>query len=149
MINKGFTLIELSVVVAIAGILLGLVLTSFSKLNQKEILDKEVLLAVSILNEARANTLAAKDNASYGVRLESSRIILFKSPYNGSESTNRITLLDSRVALRDISLSGGGAEVVFNRLTGTSNQSGSFEIYLTSSTTQFKVIRVRQSGIIE
>jgi len=63
MINKGFTLIELSVVVAIAGILLGLVLTSFSKLNQKEILDKEVLLAVSILNEARANTLAAKDNA--------------------------------------------------------------------------------------
>ena len=57
--NKGYTLLELLIAIVIIAIAVTIVALSFSKLNKHSALDKSADLVVSVLNEARALTLAS------------------------------------------------------------------------------------------
>ena len=103
---------------------------------------------LSLLDEGRADTLSAKDSYAYGVHFESSIIVLFRgAAYSSSDSSNKKVDIDGAVEISNISLAGGGAEVLFQRLTGKTNQSGTVTIRLKSDTSKIKTILIETSGV--
>jgi Tfp pilus assembly protein FimT len=150
MLQKGITLIETILALAFITLITGFVVISFGKVNANEALDKSADLVVSVLNEARFMTLSSVNDARYGVHFDSNQVVLFQGPtYNPSASSNVPTLLNAQVGIQNVSLSGGGSEVVFNRLTGETSQTGSLQIYLKSASTTYKTVNISSVGISE
>lgn len=147
--QKGFTVIEILVVLALGALLTGFVVSSFSKVNEHEVLNTNSDLIVSILNEARSMTLSSVGDTGYGVHFDTDQVVLFRgTSYSSVSATNVPTALNSRVAMRNISF-GGGSNVVFNRLTGATAQAGTLQIYLKNASTTYKTISVSATGISE
>lgn len=144
---KGFTLLEILFSIAILGILVTIVTFSFSKLNSQQELENSTDLVVTILNEARSLTLSSKNDSQYGVYLDTSKVVLFEGiSYSPTDATNVTTVLNSLVGIRNISLINGGASIVFKRLTGDTNETGSFEIYLINKPETFNTVNISSTG---
>lgn len=145
--KNGFTVLELLMVVAIVGVLAAIISLPFSKFRNAQALQNSTNAVVALLNSARTKTLAAVNNTSYSVRIESSRAILYTgTTYSASEQTNEIVTYESPVTLSSISLNGGGSEVKFNRLKGTTSQYGT--ITLTLPDNQTRIITVSATGSV-
>ncbi|MFQ5661947.1 MAG: Tfp pilus assembly protein FimT/FimU [Candidatus Paceibacteria bacterium] len=148
--NKGFSLTETIIIVAVSIILLTIVTGAFSGFNKNQSLNSTVSEVTSVLNEARALTLASLDNESYGVHFESDKVILFKgSVFSSSDPDNNTTIISSKISISDISLTGGGDDIIFQRLTGKTSQNGTITLSLISDPSKSKTITIEVSGIIE
>lgn len=148
--DSGFTAIEILVAIAIVVLLSVITFTSFSNLNRKEILDKESLKILSVIQDARSLTLSSKNSSQYGVYFEEDRIISFAgSTYNSSNPNNLETTLSSRVSITSIALNGVVSEVVFERLSGKTSQFGTVTLSLVSDSSLTKTIRIFETGLLE
>ncbi|MEK7461805.1 MAG: hypothetical protein AAB586_01910 [Patescibacteria group bacterium] len=146
----GFTILEILLALLLITLAVSIITVSFSKLNSSQVLDKSTDLIISIMDEARSLTLSSKDDTQYGVYLGESQIVLFKgSMYSALEPSNVTTDINHLVGMRNIVLSGGGASVVFKRLTGNTDEAGVFEVFLRSSPTTFRTITIRATGVVE
>ena len=146
--ERGFSLIEILVVITILAVVVTIIIISLSKLNSSQALDKGASLVVSVLDQARSLTLSAKDDSQYGVHFEDSGVVLFKgSVYSSSDPLNISTSIDGRVGIRNVSLAGGGSDVVFKRLTGSTDQAGTLELFLKASPTTIRTINVTITGV--
>ena len=140
---------EVLVVVAIMGILATFVVIAYSKFNSMQALDKNMALVSSVLNQARSLTLASKDNTQYGVHFDADQIVLFAgSSYSESNPDNNAIALSVSVAV-SASFLGGGSDVIFQRLTGETEQSGTVTLSLVSSPASVKSLTVFETGIIQ
>jgi hypothetical protein len=73
--------------------------------------------------------------------------VLFEgNSYDSSDTNNRVTDLNSAVTISNITLSSGGSDVVFQRLTGESTVSGSVVLTLVGTTTS-RTISIQATGI--
>jgi prepilin-type N-terminal cleavage/methylation domain-containing protein len=148
--NRGFTLMEILGVIAVMTILMTIVLTSFSTLNKNQALDKTARYVASIIEEARGNTLFSKNDSQYGVKFSASSVTLFKgATYSSSSPDNVVYELNPLVTISNISLSGGGSEMVFDRLTGNTTQTGTITLNLNSGTTTKAYVSFSKTGIVE
>ena len=138
--KKGFTILEILFGIAILAIAITIVALSFSKINQSAALEKSVDTAISVFNEARSLTLASKSATSFGVRIESTELVLVP--------TNTITTFNNLVGVRNININ-GGSTVTFKRLTGATDNIGSFEIYLKDAPTVYRIVTITATGITE
>jgi len=127
--------------VVIIGIVITMVMLTFPKLNQNQKLDKEALNVASILEEARSLSLSSQGGKQYGVRIQGSQVILLPD--------YATTMLNSLVGIRNINLTSGTSTIWFKRLSGNTDQNGSFEVYLISSSSSYKTIRVSKVGNID
>jgi prepilin-type N-terminal cleavage/methylation domain-containing protein len=147
--KKGFTIIELLIVITILAIISAVVLTSLSSINTSQAIDKDAQAIVAYLDQAKSNTLASKDASQYGVRFASTTITLFKgSTYNSSEPENRTYLLNPATIIKTVSLTGGGLDVVFSRLTGETAQNGTILVSSTRASTT-RTVTIYKTGAIE
>jgi len=147
--KKGFTIIEVLIVLAIMAILGTFVAVSYSRFNSMQALDKTSALVSSVLNQARTLTLSSKDNTQYGVHLASGEITLFAGDtYSPSAGSNSVFTLNPQVSLI-ADISGGGSEVVFERLTGKTDQDGTITLSLVSGASSAKTITIFETGIIQ
>jgi len=146
---KGFTLLELVIVIAVILILFFIIFSAFSGFNRNYALDTEAQRVASILDEARSLTLASKGDTNYGVHFESSQVVLFTGDtYSAMDPSNREESLTSSVTISDISLSGGGSDVVFARLTGALDKNGTVTLSLVSDPAMTRTITFELTGII-
>ncbi len=146
----GFTLVEILVVIGIIFLLSIITFSSFSNLNKKELLDKESLKVLSIIQDARSLTLSSKNSSQYGVYFEGDKVTFFAGDsYNPLNSDNLITDLSSQVIISSINLDGGGLELVFERLNGRTQQFGTVVMELVSDSSSSKTIRVFETGLSE
>ncbi len=125
---KGFTLLELLIYVGILALIGGIGLVSFVNSRNVRDLTNSGQQVISILRLTQTKTLAGEDNSSWGVILEASGYILFRGTTYASASFTQSFNLPSNIEITNISLAGGGQEVVFNRLDGRTNQAGSFDL---------------------
>jgi len=99
-----------------------------------EVNDKGALyrhIVVSVIDEARSNTLASVEATTYGVYFDTDSVISFKgATYVGEEDSNEIYELHSKVEISDVALAGGGNEIVFERLTGQVSEVGTVTLSL-------------------
>ncbi len=147
--EKGFTLIEIIVIIGILLVISFLTFSSFSNLNSAQALDKDVMEVTSLLNEARSLTLSSKESSQYGVHFETDRIVLFKgSSYSPSESSNIYVDLNRHVLITGINLSLGN-EVIFERLTGKALSIGTITLALRAPPATSRTITISSSGIVD
>lgn len=148
--NKGFSLIEILIAIAIIVTLVILVLVSFSGLSANKTLIGSAEETVSLIKEARSKTFSSKESSQYGIHFETSRIVLFKGDTFSEPNPDNIEVtINSLVEISDISLNDGGNDLVFQRLTGKTNEFGSITFRLKNDISKTKIITINSSGIID
>jgi len=149
-ITKGFTLVEIVVVLAILVLIVVFSVSSFKLLNQSQALSKSADLVATTLREARSQTLASKSLSQYGVHFDPTQIVLFKGDlYSATATTNLYFPLNSSVSISNIALSGGRVEVIYSRLTGDAPQTGTVTLSLVSNPSSIRTINISGSGLVE
>lgn len=146
--NKGFTIIELVIVMAIIGILSAMIITPFAAFRNSKVLDTASEETLALLSEARGNTLSGKDGYQYGVHFETSKIVLYRgATYSSTDVNNKTVLLDNALEVSSITLAGGGVDVLFDQLSGKTTKSGTVVIRAKNDTTKSRTITIVGTGI--
>lgn len=147
--KKGFTIIEIVIVIAIIVVVSALIIDSFPRLNASQALSKDTAGLIAVLNQARTETLSSRNDSTYGVHVSTNQLTLFMgSSYVVGDSNNVDIPFNSQVMVGSYSLQGGGSDIVFNRLTGETSQYGSITLRLVSDATQTKTVNISATGII-
>jgi len=147
--HDGFTLIELLIVMAITGILGTFVIMAYANLNSSQALGKDTALVSSLLNQARVLTLSSKNDTQYGVHFEAGSVTRFAgASYSALDPANTSFPLNSQVAV-STNLAGGATDVVFERLTGKTLQSGTVTLYLPLNASSTRSLTIFATGLIQ
>jgi len=148
---KGFTLVELLVIVGILVILATISVSVFRFFQRESDLNNNAEETINILRLAQSKTLASEGASQYGVYFDTSvsphQYILFKGSDFATRdaSFDEIYELSNTVEIYEINL-GGGNEVVFNRLTGETNQPGNITLRLKTDPTKNRIIYIEDYG---
>ncbi|HEY4493385.1 MAG TPA: prepilin-type N-terminal cleavage/methylation domain-containing protein [Candidatus Paceibacterota bacterium] len=147
--KRGFTIMELALVLAIIALLAFMGISALTRFRSSALLDQTHAEIVTALNEARGMTLASKEGDVYGVHFEANEIVRFKgSSYATSSPNNASTTLDARVRIESIDIV-SGHDVVFQRLTGATANTGTVVVVVTSDSSRRATTSILASGIIE
>lgn len=147
---KGFTFIEIIIAVAILMVITTFTLISLNTFKENQSLKNAVNETVSLINQAKSKTSSSQDFSQYGVHFESYRAVLFKgTTFSEPNSENIIIDIPSLIEISSISLNGGGVDVVFQRLTGKTDQNGSIIFRVKNDASKTKTISIKNSGIID
>lgn len=147
--GKGFSLLEILVVLGVMLALISVILYSLGNFRDKESLNGSVQGAVAILEEARELTLSGKEASSFGVHFQNDKIVRFKGGvYNPNDSANVVMFFDPLVSVNQIALNGGAVDVVFAKLTGETSAYGTVTIVLVSNPAEYKTVSISRIGLI-
>lgn len=143
---KGFSLLEFIGVFAILLVITAIVVGGFLgfKRGSELTLAKESVL--SQLREAKTRTLAARDNAAWGVHFETDRAVLFKASYSAGAPDNETVMMPASTEINAIALADGGSDTLFKRLTGETDQHGTITIRLKAEPAKTQIITIQQIG---
>ncbi|OGY25276.1 MAG: hypothetical protein A2Z11_02835, partial [Candidatus Woykebacteria bacterium RBG_16_43_9] len=149
--RQGFTLIELLIVTAIIAILLVIVLSRIGSFGSQTDLNTTAQRIISTLETARNQTLASEDavglGSVYGVHFETTKYVLFKgATYNPLDANNKENDLSTTQFSAINVLPVGGSDVVFDRVRGTTSNSGSVTLQLVADASKTKTIVVNTLG---
>lgn len=148
--QKGFSLIEIIVVIAITGILISISISTFFSVSDNQSLEKDVNYAISLTEKARLQTVNAKNNSRFGVRFSSSTVTLFQgTTYVAGSSTNTVFNLSPKVEISSINLTGGTQTLAFELITGKSNATGTIRFRLKNNQTASSTVVVYKTGLVE
>jgi prepilin-type N-terminal cleavage/methylation domain-containing protein len=142
----GFTLIELLVATAIILLITAIVIFSLRTFGQQIEIESTGQNILSTLRLARSQTLASEGETNYGVHFENDKFVLFSgSNYIAGASSNKeYKLVDSEI--NNIALNGGGNEVIFERIRGSTSQHGTVTVRLTVENNRAFTININPSG---
>jgi Tfp pilus assembly protein FimT len=142
--KKGISVVELLVVFAVLAVIFSVVIPQFSKIREQQVLKSAVGDILSSLNKAQTRTLASVDASSYGVHFSSSEVIIFKGTvFSEGSIDNEVINIISPATISTITLTGGGANIFFNRLSGAPSVTG---FIIVSSTNFTKTITISATG---
>ena len=148
--RRGFSLIELLFVLLILGILLTVIVWSFSSFRDSRLLENSIGDAVSLTDEARVKTISSYNNMQHGVHFEASRMVLFKgTTFSGSDSDNKEVSIHPLMEIVNISLNNSGSDVVFQRINGKTDNYGSVVIRVKSDPSRAKQININSTGVVD
>lgn len=148
--RKGFTLIEIVLAIAILGMMTALVSQPFIAFRHMVVMRSETENIAALLEKARVQTMASYQSSEYGIHFASSSMTLFKGAvYSGVDPENELYALDSAIVLSSVNLAGGGDDVIFNRLDGTTDEYGNLTLSLSSNASTTQTINVRPNGTID
>lgn len=144
----GFTIIELIISFAIISVVAAITIVSYGALKSRADLNGNAQNIISILNVARSKTTASEGPSQWGVHVETSLFALFKgTDYNVSDPNTKIYNLPSSLELVNISsLTGGGPNVIFDRITGQTQNYGEIALRKISQPSDLVNITIEQSG---
>ncbi len=147
--KKGLTFIEIIIAVAILMVITVFTLVSLNTFRENQSLKNAVNETVSLINQARSKTLSSQEFSQYGVHFESSRTVLFKGTiFSEPNSENIVFAVPSSIEISSISLNGGGVDLVFQKLTGKTDQFGSIIFRVKNDISKTKTIDIKNTGII-
>ena len=152
MMVKSFTLIELLVIIGTMIILMALATPAFRIFQKESDLNDSAEEIINILRLAQNKTLASEGASQWGIYFDDTttphQYTLFKGNNYAARDSNfdEVHKLPKTIEIYEINL--GGKEVVFNRVSGETNQSGNIKIRLISDISKTKIIYVENSGQI-
>ena len=144
--NKGFTALELVVSVAIIMVVSAGALISFINSRNLRDLATSGQNILSLLRQAQARSLAGENNSPWGVHFDQTQAVLYQGPVYAGSATTETHRLPARIEIININLAGGGGEVLFKKLDGTTDQSGTIEVRVQESASQTLPITINPSG---
>jgi prepilin-type N-terminal cleavage/methylation domain-containing protein len=143
-IIKGFTLIEILIVISILAILVSMFASSFGAAGGSAALDTTVVSVISVLNDAKSQAISSRDASNYGVRIFDNKLVSFKNSY-GTE--NKETTVSSLVIIS--TSTGMGNDIVFSNVSGNTNASGTLTVTVLGDSSKSTTIKIYSTGIIE
>lgn len=145
--EKGMSIIEIVIAIAVAGMILGIVIFAFRSFNQKQHAASATEEIVSFLRQAREQTLGAIDDDRYGVHFETARAVLFKGDtFIDGAPGNKVLGIDDRLELFDMNAPSGN--VIFERLTGALPSASSVSLRLKDTGSASTTIIITGAGSI-
>ena len=145
--QQGFTLIEVMITLAIATILCVTTLSSLLHVNAADALRTEKEKILSLIVDGRSRTISARNASVYGIHFEERKVVLFKgTSYNAGAAGNEVQSLHDAVKVSAITLSGGGSEVLFKKLSGGTTQIGTIRLSSISDANASTTITISGTG---
>lgn len=132
--KKAFTTLELLITLALLGIVLSFSIV-FAQVSQlRSDLTAQSASLASYLRLAQQDASSGKDGLSHGIHLETEQYVIFSGDtYNELDPTNTVMTLPPTLNLSNITLNGGGADLIFTSPFGETANDGSFDLVSTSS----------------
>lgn len=128
--HKAFTFLELMLVITLMVTILGLSVIYTQTSQVRADVNTQAASFVSYARLASSNAMAGKDNVDYGIHLETDEYVLFEGTvYVEGAASNYEIELPSTITIQNISLNGGGVDLIFDRPFGYTDEYGSFEIH--------------------
>lgn len=150
--TKGFTIIELVIVVFLVAIISSMVFASFRTLNSRQALDKEVDYIKSIIQKTRLASLNSKNGNTFRITFASNQLIVAES----GTTTTTVYTYSNNIALSTSSLVaiiGGSATttISFAKITGLAGATGTLTYTFAGSSTNamIKKITINALGTAE
>ncbi len=149
--KKGFSIIEILIVLGIITIIVAIIVSTFSLFGRAQALEKDTETVIESLEQARSQTLSSLDASQYGVHFGTNKVTIFTgTTYSSSASSNVDMALSSSDTILTVTISGGGNDIVFNRLTGETVQNGTSTIIISSPTSsRTKTVTIYKTGLIQ
>ncbi|KKU79681.1 MAG: hypothetical protein UY04_C0004G0010 [Parcubacteria group bacterium GW2011_GWA2_47_7] len=150
--KRGVTLIEILLALSILALVGAVALSSLNQYRTQRSLDGSVESVLSLFSRAHLDTISSlgEDN-QYGVHLDADKAVYFLGPtYTPEVLSNVEFALGSGVEIANISanISSSGNNVLFNRLTGGTDQDGSFQLRAKSNSAINVLVTVNGTGVI-
>lgn len=149
---KGFTLVELVIVIGLVGLIASLTFSAFSALNNRNTIDKEIDNIKSIIQKTRLQSLNAKNGNTHGLTFASTSLITKETGTTSSQTythTAGVSLYANN--LRQAVDYGATTSLSFAQITGLANATGTlvyiFKIGNTAVAT--KTITINALGTVE
>ena len=149
---RGFTILELLIVLGISAILVGISASVYTALNRGSSIGTEARKLESVLNLARNKTLASENEQSHGVHINvsSNEYTSFSgSLYDPSSPENELFIIPAQISIGSLQIRGGGSDIIFARLSGETAQYGSFIVQDAGDESRFQTICIDASGTVE
>lgn len=145
--KRGFTFIELAVVIAIFAILTTTAVVGLRYFQFSTTLNGEANKMVSAIKLARNKAMASENNQNYGLYFDlTGKYVLFSGDsYATTSADNIIYNLAPQIEFDSVNLN-GGQTVIFNHVSGATEQTGAITIKLTSNPSEFQTILINASG---
>ncbi|MDP2671167.1 MAG: type II secretion system protein [bacterium] len=144
--QRGFTLIEILISATVIIILSLIALASYNTFARQINLDTTTQNVISTLRLAQTRTKASEADTRYGVHFETTKYVLFSGDtYTVGAVGNKEYLLSS-VEIYQINLNGGGSEVIFDRIRGTTSNFGSVDLRLIDNPARSQQVLIGISG---
>lgn len=145
--RRGASLVEILAALSIIAVMGSIVLAAFGEFRSRKTMDAAVELALSAFSRAHLDTISSKNDKQYGVHIEASKVVYFVGPtYSAAATTNANYLLPSGVEIANISLGGGGSNVLYDRLKGGTSNNGTFDVRVKARTTIKTTITISATG---
>ena len=140
---KGFTLLELILVVATITVLAGIAIPVYSTLQIKNDLDIATNISLQTLRRAQILSQAVDGDSTWGVQFQTSDITLFKGVSYGARDTN----FDETFSLNGNVTPTGATEIIFSKLLGNPNTTGT--LTLTNTNNEIQNITIGSKGQLD
>lgn len=155
---KGFTLIEILVTLTIFVILLASSVVALSVLRGGSDLQEEARGLQRVFELARSKTIASQGDTRYGVYIDKAtsphQYVLFQGQSPAFDYATRLTSEDKVYTLAEtiefgtVSY-GGGIEVVFDRIQGSTSDVGSAELRVKADPSNAQSVSMESLGVVE
>jgi len=139
---KGFTLIEVIIVIAIIGILAGVSFPFYNAILAKNNLAVASSSLAQSYRRAQALSQAVEQDANWGVKIQTGAITVF----TGTDYTSRDTAYDEDLNISDSLIITGLNEVVFTKLYGLPETTGTTT--LETPTGEQNTVTINVKGMI-
>lgn len=141
--QRGFTFIEVLLVIAIIGLIGGLAIPFYQSFQVSSQLDDTTQAVVQALRRAQAEAMASVGYESAGVHFEQNRFVVFRGKeFNSSDPFNENT-----EAPRTLSIQAEVKDLIFTRVRGTSLTPGT--IVMKDNIGGSRTITVNEEGAVD
>lgn len=146
---RGVTLLETIVAVGIMMLISGVVLASLNNFRAQKTMDAAVEEVLAAFSQAHFDTISSRNDQQYGVHIDTDKVVYFIGPtYTTATTTNIIYHFVVPVEIVNVSLAGGGNDVLFDRLTGGTSNSGTFVIRAKTNNTLQTTVTINGTGAV-
>ncbi len=150
--NHGTTLVEMLTVIGVLTILVGISVSALYLFQKRSDLDNNLDKLFSIFKLAQSKALASEDASQYGVFFDDSSpnqtYTFFKGPSFALRdvSFDQVHKIPSRLEIYQVSLAYNSKEVVFDKVSGATEQFGLVSLRVKSDPSQSRTIYIEEMG---
>jgi prepilin-type N-terminal cleavage/methylation domain-containing protein len=140
---KGFTFIEVLIVIALLGLLVGLSIPFYQSFQVSNQLDTTAFEIVQTLRLAQAKAMAGENEENFGVHFESQKFVLFEGDvYQNADPANEVTEIPKTLSVA----TSFGQNIIFSRIKGETSPGGT--VTVRSDINESKAIQINVKGNI-
>ena len=141
--QRGFTLVEILIIIAVTGTLLALMVGSYTNFFFSSIIDGEIDSLVSMLRLAKSRSMAEVNDLAHQVVIGTNTFRL--------ETQGGATVIETHRLNTQAIVTSGAMTIVFNKITGTTPScptSCTITIGNNPSTSESKSVVITNQGVI-